>query len=241
MNKLLILLMTFLSIPATGKINGQSFVTAIDMHNIGFLFGSPCIVKLNSGEVITGKFNGMSGVENAITRFYVIPEEGGKWMKFKAEEVSSLRIKTTKRAKNWAMLPGRTISINGWTINLDEPVIGDYIIFEAARLGKNSDKYRLLQLLNPGFDSKIKVLFFSIGEGGGFGTDAGADFSYANAGAMDYVFNKGEKSIRVKQLDYKKTFKELYSDCPKMLEVFNKEIKWGDAVKHIIVYDQLCK
>lgn len=58
-----------------------------------------------------------------------------------------------------------------------------------------------------------------------------------------YLFVKGgEKAFKVKKGSYRENFRELYSDCPQMLEQFQGEkIRWDDVALHIYAYNELCK
>lgn len=233
----------FIALLFSLKSFGQEFMSPIDFNQLDALFNSACIVTLNSGEEITGTFSGtMMSAPNYLSQILVKPGNG-KLRKFKAEEISSFRVKTTDRAKNWAVLPGRTITVNGWTIDLDKDkqVVGDYFIFSPATTGKNGSKCRLYQLVNPGYDDKIKVLFFETSSGASTGTEVGADFSYTRAGNITYILVKDGKSYEAKARTYKEIAHKLYADCPKMADLFKNEFTWDDLVKHVLVYDQLCK
>jgi hypothetical protein len=104
------------------------------------------------------------------------------------------------------------------------------------------DKIRLMQLLNPGFDSKLKVFADPNPnrETSGIGI-AGVKLT----GGIDksYLFvQNSQKAILVKKGSYKKNFEELYKNCPAMVAGFTGEkIKWEDVAGHVFAYDQICK
>ena len=116
----------------------------------------------------------------------------------------------------------------------------DYVIFETALTAKKTDTYRLLQLLNAGFDNKIKVFAEPSKKTGGFSVGG---LQLTGGEARAYLFVKGnEKAVEVKKGSYSKNFEELYSDCPQMLSTFQGEkIKWDDIALHVFAYDQACK
>ena len=97
-----------------------------------------------------------------------------------------------------------------------------------------------MQLLNPGFDSKIKVFAEPSKKTGGLNVGG---LQLTGGEARAYLFVKGtEKSFEVKKGSYSKNFEELYSDCPQMLSTFQGEkIKWNDVALHVFAYDQACK
>lgn len=236
MKHLIILILLF----STSTAMSQGFVTAVEKENLGVLFGNECKVVLASGEEISGKLSSgsiINGYLNSVT----IKSESGEKSKFKPEDVAKLSIKASKLAK-LSMIAESGSSIKELTnTNFDEIVKRDYIIFETAMRSNKAGKLRLMQLLNPGFDSKIKVFADpnakeTAGIGiGGVQLTGGADKSYL------FVQND-EKAVLVKKGKYKNSFDELYQDCSTMLQAFEGErVKWGDVAGHVFVYDQVCK
>ena len=218
----------------------QGFITEVESDELSVLFGNPCVATLASGEEVNGKLSGGSGVNGYLSTVIIKKDDGTK-VKLKPEDVSRLSIKASKLAK-LAMLAESTSSIKELTnTNFDEIVNRDYIIFETAMRHNKASKLRLMQLLNPGFDSQIKVFADpnaketkGIGVGG-IKLTGGVDKSYL------FVQND-EKAVLVKKGKYKKRFDELYEKCPKMLEVFaGEKVKWSDVAGHVFVYDQVCK
>ena len=239
MKKRLCLSCVIIALMITSKVTPQGFVKEIEGDDLGVLYGNQCIARLESGEEIQGKFAGAVMINGGITKISIKLENGEK-AKFKPEEVVSFLIKASGFAK-LAMMAESGSSIQELThSDFGEIVNRDYIIFETARTAKKTDTYRLLQLLNPGFDSKIKVFATETGKTGG--TSIGG---IKLTGGMDkaYLFVKGdEKAVMVKKSSYRKNFEELYSDCPEMLSVFEGDrIKWNDVAGHVFVYDQVCK
>ena len=220
--------------------SGQGFITAVEQDNLGVLFGNQCTVTLASGEELRKKLSGgsiINGYLNSVT----IKSEDGEKSKFKPEDVTRLSIKASKLAK-LSMAAESTTSIKEMTnTNFDEIINREFIIFETAMRSNKGGKLRLMQLLNPGFDSVIKVFADpnakeTAGIGiGGVQLTGGADKSYL------FVEND-EKAVLVKKKSYKKNFDELYSGCSKMVQAFDGEkLKWDDVAGHVFVYDQICK
>lgn len=239
MKKILIISFIVLVLLVTRKTFGQGFVAAVEDEGFSALYGNVCILRLESGEEIHGKFVGGTGSTNGLKKISIKLENGEK-AKFVPEQVISLRIKTSALSK-LAMVSESGSSIKE-IVNTDfnEIVNREYIIFETALTAKKTDTYRLLQLLNPGFDNKIKV-FAEPGKKTG-GLNVGG-LQLTGGEARAYLFVKGrEKAVEVKKGSYSKNFEELYSDCPKMLSAFQVEkIKWDDVALHVFAYDQACK
>jgi hypothetical protein len=223
----------------TNLISGQGFVATVEDEGLAALYGNPCTLKLESGEEIQGKFVGGSYSSNGLSKISIKLENGEK-AKFKPEQVISLVIKSSSLLK-LTMISESASSVSELTnTNFNDLVNRDYLIFETALTAKKSDTYRLMQLLNPGFDTKIKVFAEPSKKTGGLNV-VGVQLTGGEAKA--YLFVKGtEKSFEVKKGSYSKNFEEVYSDCPKMLESFQGEkIKWDDVALHVFAYDQACK
>lgn len=231
-------LILFVLIATIGK--GQGFVTEVEDEGLSSLFGNPCTVELNNGEVVTGKL-ATGSMSNGFITFITVKLENGEKTKFKPEDIKRLSIKASKLAK-LTMISESASSIQKMTqTNFDDINNREYIIFESAMAHNKSEKIRLMQLLNPGFDSKIKV----------FG-DPNPNKKTSGLGIGDLQITGGEdktyffvqnnaKAVLVKQKNYDKDFAALYNKCPIMLESFTgKDIKWADVAGHVFAYDKLC-
>jgi hypothetical protein len=223
----------------TDKTFSQGFVAAIEDEGLSTLYGNACILKLKSGEEITGKFVGGVYIKDGLSKIAIKLENGEK-AKFVPEQVISLKIKASKLMKLFMVSEASSSIKEMFHSDFNEIVNRDYIIFETALTAKKTDTYRLLQLINPGFDSKIKVFAEPSAKTGGLSV-GGVQLT----GGQDraYLFVKGgDKAIMVKKGSYSKNFEELYADCPQMVSAFQGEkIKWDDVALHVFTYDQLCK
>ena len=232
------LIVLFLLITTLGF--GQGFVTEVEEDGLSALFGNPCTVELTTGETITGKLTSGSLINGYLSNF-TIKSESGEKSKFSADEVKRLTIKASKLAK-LTMVAESTSSIKEMThTNFEDIINREYIVFETAMRHNKSEKLRLMQLLNPGFDSKIKVFgdpdpnrqTSGIGLGG-IKLTGGIDKSYL------FVQND-QKAVLVKKGSYNKDFTELYANCLIMLQAFaGEKIKWADLAGHVYAYEQLC-
>lgn len=216
----------------------QGFVAAIEDDGLGALYGNACILKLKSGDEIHGKFSGGTYIKDGLSKISIKLENGEK-AKYTAEEVVSLHIKTSKLVKLFLVSEASSSIKEMNKADFNEIVNREYIIFETALAAAKSDKYRLLQLINPGFDSKIKVYAEPSAKTGGFSM-GGLQISGGEDRAFLFV-KGGAKAIIVKKGSYAKNFETLYSDCSKMLSAFQGEkIKWDDVALHVFTYDQIC-
>jgi hypothetical protein len=239
MKKLLIISLVTLVLLLTGKAYSQGFVATLEGEGLGALYGNQCILKLESGEEIHGKFMGGSYSANGLNKINIKLENGEK-AKFQPEQVISLVIKASALLK-LAMISESNGSVSEF-LNTDFKGIvkRDYVIFETALTAKKNETYRLMQLLNPGFDSKIKVFAEPSKKTGGLNVGG---LQLTGGEARAYLFVKGsEKSVEVKKGSYSRNFQELYGDCPLMIsKIQGEKIKWDDVALHVFAYEQACK
>jgi len=223
----------------TGNASGQGFVETVEGAALDALFGNECVVNLASGEEITGKFTGGMYVTNGLTKITVKLENGEK-IKLVPEQIVSLRIKSSGLMKlSMISEAGSSIKMLANT-DFNDIVNREWVVFETAMTPKKTDTYRLLQLLNPGFSSKIKVFAEPGAKTGGIGIGG---LQITGGEDRAYLFVKGgEKAVRVKKGSYSDNFQELYADCPEMVAAFQGDkIKWDDVAMHVYAYDQTCK
>lgn len=220
---------------------GQGFVTELDDNGLSSMFGNPCIVQMANGEEITGKLSSGSAMNGYISAITVKLDNGEK-VKLKPEDISRLSIKASKLAK-LTMIAESTSSIKEMTnTNFDDIINREYIIFETAMRHNKNEKLRLMQLLNPGFDTHIKVFADPNPNRKTSGIGV-AGIKLTGDTEKSYLFvQNNEKAVLVKKGDYKKDFDDLYKNCPKMLAAFaGEKLKWADVAGHVFAYEQVCE
>jgi hypothetical protein len=186
-------------------------------------------------DTIKGKYGGGSFSMGLLKSFNIKIEDGTK-MKFKAEELKTVAIKPNKITNIEGSLTA--VGIDGLKA-FDDVINREWVFYNQALQPKKKDKYALMQLVNPGFDSKIKVYHNPNPNAketkgfGGFG--AGDDKSYL-------VVYDGGKSVLYKKGKYKKEApRNLFKNCPVFIENFGGDkFKWKNFAEHVYVYDQLC-
>lgn len=160
--------------------------------------------------------------------------------KIKAAEIRELGIKSTSLVKMELMAESTETLKKLTKANFDEIGKREYIIYQQALMPGKKDKYALLQLLNPGFDSVIKVFQdpFAV-ETQGISLGAA---SLTGEVDKSYLFVKNnERAFKVKKGSYKKDFDDIFGDCPKMMMVYGGEkLKFKQAAEHVWVYDHAC-
>jgi ABC-type antimicrobial peptide transport system permease subunit len=220
MKNLLKTSLVIMLILSSGRASGQYFVSTV--NDIGGFVGFPCFIKLETGEEINGLFQAI------ILMKYQIKTDGGKKIKIKPREISSISFDVSNnKTYVWALTNESRTQIH----KNKELARKDTFIFE------NIEGKGLLQWLNPGFVGKIKVYACDVG--------------YANLvkdeeeinGSMKYVIiRENAKPVVIDNSNFRETLKEVFSDCPKMLSgFFDEQMRWDDIGRHVFMYDQLCK
>lgn len=222
------------------SVFSQGFIRPLGSDNMALILNKPCIITLANGEEVTGKLKSavfLNGYLDKVT----LKKANKEKLKLKPADITRLAIKASKLVK-LSMIMESASSIKEMThTNFDEIVNREYIIFETAGRHTKAGKLRLMQLLNPGFDSQIKV-FVNPNANKTAGISLGGN-RITGGMVRSYLFLKdGTKTIIVRKSNYKKDFLELYQNCPKMLSVFEgNKIKWDDVAGHVFAYDQACQ
>jgi hypothetical protein len=230
--KKLTILATLLSL--TFLSYGQGFIAAIeDLHP-----SKDCKMELTDGTLIEGAM-ASAILMNGFLKTVNIKDSDGMKHKYKADQIKRLKVKAGSLAKI-DMIAESTESVkNLLKTDFNEIIEREYIIYEQALLPKKKDKYRLLQLLNPGFDQRIKVYQDPNAKEtagvkvGGAKLVGGDDKSYL-------VVKDGAKSDQIKKNKYKKEFPILFGDCDLAKVMDNSKMKFKNFAAHVFVYDQIC-
>jgi hypothetical protein len=213
----------------------QSFIAAVSE----FQSSDDCIMELVNGSTVTGKIS-MATIINGNLSSVTLKDDNGNKHKHKAETIKQLKVKMGFLAKLDAATEASSSLAEMFQADFKEIINREYIIYEQALIPKKKDKYRLLQLVNPGFDNAIKVYDDPSGnETGGVGL---GDVQLTGGKEKSYlVVINGAKAVKVKKGKYKKLFPEIYGDCPEVIKIIGEsKIKFKDMAAHVFAYDQLC-
>lgn len=214
------------------------FMPAIASEDI--LSASEVFVVTNAGDTLRGRVSGCN-VQNGQVNTFTLKKEDKTKIKYEAGDVKLLAVKPTVFMKYSGQMSLQNF-MKMSKEDLDKILNREWIYFEQALLPKNTDKYALLQLLNPGFDSKIKVyLDPNAGSTGGMTTGGGIQLTGGENNSFIVSYDGG-KSEYYRQVNYKKdAINKLYKDCPVFLEHYSGEkFKWKEFSEHVLVYDQMC-
>lgn len=218
----------------------QAFVEAVQDDALSGLYNSECFLLLTSGEEIHGKFTGGTLTSNGFSKIGVKLDNGEK-TKYTPEQVVSIRIKSSTLLKIGMMTESGSSVIEMANTDYNDVLNRDFVIFETALTPKKNDTKRLLQILNAGYDTRLKVFSDPGGQKTG-GLNVGG-LQLTGGEDKSFIFVRGgEKAFTVKKGNYSKDFAEIFGDCPRMMEAFqNDKIKWEDVAMHVFFYNQYCE
>lgn len=232
---MIIALPIYILVAGANSATGQGFIVPVEDTP----HAQQCYVLRTDGTRIEGKLKAISqskGIKNVD-----IMNANGNKLRIEAADITELGVKVTGLVK-MELIAESTETVKKLT-NADFKEINnrEYIIYQQALMPGQKDRYALLQLLNPGFDSRIKVFqdpWASETQGishQGISITGGEDKSYL------FVKDDG-RAFKVKKGSYKKDFDDIFGDCLKMVQAYAGErTRFKDAAEHVWVYDRACE
>jgi len=221
-----VLLSAWLSAPAFA----QEFLPPIER----FSSSKPGYLVTKAGERVEFILDDLDRKKGLIVRIEGKTLEGKKF-KYEADEVVELGLAPSDFAKfSSAMESTRSID------KMQRTQVGEstrnLVMFYQEQLDEPK-RTVLVQLINPGFDSKIRVYhdpfaMETMGVGfAGVQVTGGIDMSY-------YIKANG-KVFRLKKKNYDDEFGTLFGSCPALKTQF-KRIVWRDLGGHVFFFDREC-
>jgi hypothetical protein len=198
-------------------------------------------MMLEDGTRLEGTLDDLDRKKNQIASVTIRDSSGTK-RKLMPEQIRNMYLKPSAYSKSMTDIDAAT-KVQKWDndyVNSDIMKKG-YVYFEKAKVEiKNESSTLLLQLLNPGYSSKIKVFYDPYAsETGGIGY---AGLSITGGDDKSYYVQVGDNTAkRIKKKDYDTAYKTFYADCPDLLNKLEKNLKWTDFAKHVYTYSFDCK
>ncbi|MEL6717661.1 MAG: hypothetical protein AAFP82_03015 [Bacteroidota bacterium] len=211
----------------------QYFLTPI--NNIPY--GKECKVVTKDGNKMEGKITGALYIKGML-RSFTVKDTAGEKHKYKADQISNMEMKIGALGRTEAAMNTANAAKKSKDGAVAEVINREWMTMEQASLPKKKKKYRLLQLLNPGFDSQIKVYQDpNAKKTMGVGI---AGMNVIGREAKSYlVVKNGEKAILVKKKKYKKQFAQLFGDSPEVMKLKEEgKLKFKEFANHAYLYDQ---
>jgi len=218
-----------------GTMSAQRFSTMIDNDNIAWL--RDFTIKTVDGEVLhTTKLSSYSATNGRLRSFSFKTEDGVKH-KLKAEQVKEVKAKLTKVAKAATISDNASKSIQSAVTTDYAGIVAENLVrFNSVEYNKKKGKKVLLQLINWGFDQKLKVYPDPNSESGITSVNGTA----VTGGLIkSYFIIKGDETFIVDKKSYKKLYSTIYSDCSEM-DVDSKSISIKNLLQDILKYNSSC-
>lgn len=112
-----------------------------------------------------------------------------------------------------------------------------WLFYERIRVPGRQERYQLAQLLNPGFDTKIKVYAHPEAENDGFTKVSGLTVGGLRDN-IHYISVAGDAVFEFKNSQYrKKSLEQIFNHCP---DLRNKKLKWKEFAKDVFLHFQKC-
>lgn len=230
MNKLIGLLVIASQVTAT--VSAQQFLPPIER----FSSSKPGYLITRSGQRVEFTLDDLDRKRGLIIRVEGKTPDGKK-IKYEADEVQELGLAPSDYAK-FSSFSNSTRSIAKIQRNNVSESTRNLVVFYNEHLDDPSRDV-LVQLVNPGFDSRIRVYDDPFAaETMGVGV-----MGVQLTGGMDksfYVRTKQGKVIRLKKKNYDELFRPLFDSCPAVMEKYGKNFAWRDFCSHVFLFDQEC-
>jgi hypothetical protein len=216
--------------------NAQQFLTPVNA-----LTGDAKVVT-QDGDVIEGDIRTAMFSGKGLKSFRIKDAETGEKTRFKAEDVKSLRIKMDAWGKLATKLEQTSSIQKASKANFDEAVDREYIYYHTVKWPEKRNKYILSQLLNAGFDSKIKVYDYPSGKKTASVGIGGMDIAGGNAKEYVVKLPGQEETIMALKRKYDDTYFDMFfGDCEKLSSLDEDDKDWDDFAAHVFIYETECE
>lgn len=216
----------------------QYFVKATD----GYSHKKTSYLTLTDGTEIQGTIKNLNWKKGLFEEIKL--KVDGKKVKYSAEDIAHMYLPQSgldKLAKGLDFAYDATQWANKSDVN-GELIQEGYAYFESAevQIKKKKTQVLLLQVVNPAFNSKVKVFHDpyakkTMGLGiGGINVAGGIDKSY-------WVQTGDKPAFKLKKKDYDETADMLFGDCDAYFETIKSNLVWKDFPMHVYDYVENCK
>jgi hypothetical protein len=215
------------------QAQAQSFLTPYST----FISDKPSYVITQDGDSIFGTIRSVLHSGNFIKRVS-IKDNQGKVHKLEAFQIRRFATQPGNYAF-FETIAERTSSLRQ-IIKTDFKDVRDreWLIYDRELLPRRTNKYGLLQLLNPGFDQHIKVYDHPNGSKSmpikvaGIRVVGGEDRTLL-------VVKDNQQAVIIRKVSYKQSFADLFSDEPELIKAIDGKPKFEDFAQHIFAYNDL--
>jgi hypothetical protein len=196
------------------------------------------VATTSDGRVISGDIRMVSMGMKGLMSFRIKDAVTEEVHKFEAEEVKTLSIRMDGIAK-FETLSQQTSNISRMSkANFKEYETREFIYFHQVEWPDKPGKFLLVQLLNEGWDSKVKVYDYPIKK---TGTTSIGGIAVMGGEAKSFIVDFEGKTSIVDRNNYKKThFDRMFSGCENVMALEEKYKSFEDFALHVFTYEKEC-
>jgi len=237
MKKVVVLPLVWLFLIALCPVLAQEFIPAYDR----FSGKEPAYIMLEDGSKLVGTLDNLSRRKGLIEEV-VIKDMSGKKIKLNPEQIKSMYLMPSGFSKFSTNMDAGT-KVKKWDAKyIDSEIIKKgYAYFEKAKVFiKDKEEMLLMQLLNPGFNTKIRVFHDPFAAEtmrtgiGGMTMAGGDDKSY-------YVQVGDLPSKKLKKKEYDDEIKVMYASCPDLVKKIGQKLRWTEFAQHVYEFTFECQ
>ena len=212
--------------------NAQIFAQKLRQDQLS---GLDCFLVNMNGDTLNGVLGAVTMNGSGITKFALKREQ--EKLKIAAETIKSLVVFPDNFTvfEDVALLPAvKSIKNEDFMAVLPKD---NRVIYETIQLPGRSERFLMAQLLNPGFDNKLKIYAHHNAESSGETTIDGVAISGMNDD-RHFASIEGQRPILVENWGYrKKALETLFNNCSELKDL---KLKWKDFASHVFIFDQNC-
>ncbi|WP_373515321.1 hypothetical protein [Persicitalea sp.] len=211
---------------------GQKFLPTIKR----FSGSKPGQITLVSGEKIDMTVKKIKRKKTFVYKIKGRRTDDNSQFKYKAEQIKEMSLAPANWGKLMTLLESDQSVLTKAKTDYGQ-INREFVNLYQERIKRGKKKPRMMQLLNPEFEGKVRVYDDSRATSTqgiavqGVNLTGGIKKSY-------YVRYKG-KFGKIKKSQYKKLFKEYFGNCPALVAKYELS-SWRDFPDHLYYYEQNC-
>lgn len=209
------------------------FLTSVEVPD-----GDDLHVWTRDGVLHRGCIRSSTEIFGSVTKFTLKTHDGQK-VKLKAADVDEIIMPVNDLWRTVMLAESSDTLEEIWSTDYERIFEVDELVFHSVRHPK-SERTSIRQLVNPGFDSRLRVYYLPMSTEGIFSSD---DLPVFGDMPRAFLVIKDDGDVqRIKQSSYRdEAFLKLFGDCPELLERYQgKKRKFKFFAEHVFLYDQMC-
>lgn len=197
------------------------------------------VAETQDGKTISGDIRMAVLGPKGLIKFRIKDEGTGEVFKFEAEQVKTLRVKMDGLAKLETFAQQTSTISRLSNANFDEAQEREFIYYHTVAWPDKPGKYMLVQLLNAGWESKVKVYDYPAKK---TGTTSIGGIDVAGGEAKSYVVDYLGTTSIVDKKNYKKShFDKMFGGCEAITSLEENQSGFDDFALHVFLFEKECE